>query len=303
MRPVAYVSVDLDTVDTHLAGYGVACEPCDRVYRTAVPRLLEMLDRLRLRATLFVVARDAAAEAELCREAVRRGHEIASHSLTHPLPFSRLATAALRRELVESRTRLEDALGTPVVGFRAPGWDVSPATLAAVAEAGYAYDASVFPSPALAAGALLRKLLARGTVSDVAAGTALGMATAVRRPHWTGPFGTLLEFPVAVSPVMRVPLLHTLWYLSPALVRRTLARLRRAGTPLSYQFHAADLLGLAEDGVDPRLSRHPGMHLPLARKVALVEHVLGRIAADYDVQTYAEAAALDGTARVRSEAV
>jgi hypothetical protein len=121
------------------------------------------------------------------------------------------------------------------------------------------------------------------------------MAFSPRRPHRTVDGGRLTEFPVAVSPVLRVPVLHTLWYLAPALARRTLAAVRRSRAPLSYQFHAADILGLVEDGVDPGMARHPGMRLPLARKEALLADVLGQVSASYDVRTYAEAAA-DGAA-------
>lgn len=290
-RPAAYVSVDLDPVDTHLAGYGITRACCDRIYRTSVPRILDLLDRLGIRATLFVIARDAEAEAGLWHEAVRRGHEIASHSVTHALPFSRLADDDLQRELEESRTRLERVLGTPVLGFRAPGWDVDRRTLEAVARAGYRYDASVFPSPALLPGTLLRMILARGALREVPSWAAFRMVFATRRPHVRGRT-RLVEFPVAVSPVLRIPLLHTLWYVAPpALCRRTLRAIRRAGTPLSYQFHAADLLDLEQDGVDPRMARHPGMRLPLARKQALLEDVLGQIARDYTVVRYADAVA------------
>lgn len=289
-RPPAFVSVDLDTVDTHLAGYGIVREPCDRIYRTAVPRLLDLFDRVGVRATLFVVARDAESEAPLWREAVRRGHEIASHSLTHPLPFTSLGPAELGREVAESRARLERAIGGPVLGFRAPGWYVDDATLAAVAAAGYRYDASVFPSPALGLHALVRKILARGAVRDASVWPALRRALSPRRPYRAGPDGALAEFPVAVTPVLRIPLLHTLWYAAPALARRTLAAVCRSGAALSYQFHAADILGLGEDGVDPRLARHPGMRLTLDHKVRLLEGVLRRIVASHEVTTYAAAA-------------
>ena len=43
----AVFSCDLDTVDRHLQGYGFDDLPaCDVIYRTAVPRLLELLDQL-----------------------------------------------------------------------------------------------------------------------------------------------------------------------------------------------------------------------------------------------------------------
>lgn len=295
-RPPAHVSLDLDTVDTHLAGYGVARERCDAIYRHSVPRTLELLARVGVRATFFVIARDAEAEAPLWRTVAGAGHEVASHSLTHPLPFASLPPDVLARELSESRERLEQVIGAPVVGFRAPGWDVAPSTLEAVARAGYRYDASILPSPALLAGSLLRFALSGGTARGLGLGRAARVALARRAPHRRGRARSLVEFPVAVSPLVRLPFTHTLWYLAPApLCRQTFRALRRRRTPLCYQFHSADLLGLEEDGVDPRMARHPGMRLPLRRKLDLLETVLGEIAGAYRAIPYAEA--LDERAR------
>ena len=66
-------------------------------------------------------------------------------------------------------------------------------------------------------------------------------------------------------------------------------RWARSRAPLSYQFHAADLLDLHGDGVDPRLGRHPGMGVPLARKRELLRSMLAGIAAEYEVVPYRDA--------------
>lgn len=294
--PIAHISADLDPVDTHLAGYGISRQPCDRIYRTSVPRILDLLDRVGVRGTFFVLGRDAGSQVGLWREAVRRGHEIASHSLTHPIPFATLPAAAKERELRESRQRLEDAIGRPVVGFRAPGWDVDAATLDAIADSGYLYDASMLASPALLPGAALRFVLSGGRMRSVSPGRLARMAFAPRGPHRVGAGGRMWEFPVAVSPWLRIPFTHTLWYLAPAaLCRRTHRAIRRSGTPLTYQFHAADLLDLDTDDIDPRLGRHPGMRLPLVRKTALLEGFLREVGATYDVCTYADAVARHAT--------
>jgi hypothetical protein len=288
-RTDAFVSIDIDPVDSHLAGYGIAAPPCDLVYRTAVPRFLDLFDRLGIRATLFVVARDAESQAPLWREAQRRGHEIASHSLTHPIPFASLPAAELARELSESRRRLEDSIGGPVLGFRAPGWDVGRPTLAAIAAAGYRYDASMLPTPALLAGAVLRFVLSGGRKRPHGVGRSLRAAFARRGPHQVRSAAGLYEFPVAVSPGLRLPFTHTLWYVAPrALCEYAYRAVRRSRTPLSYMLHATDLLDLRDDGVDERLARHPGMSLPLARKRALLEERLSAIAADYYVAPYAD---------------
>jgi peptidoglycan/xylan/chitin deacetylase (PgdA/CDA1 family) len=287
-KPVAHVSVDLDPIDTHLAGYGLAAPRCDRIYEASVPRILHLLDHLGLRATLFVIARDAERQARWWRDAAGRGHEIASHSLTHPIPFASLPAAVKTRELIESRARLEDAVGRPVLGFRAPGWDVDRPTLDTVAAAGYRYDASILPSPAVLPGALLRFLLSAGRMRELSLARAARLAFTPRRPYRLA--NGLWEFPVAVSPVLRLPFTHTLRYLAPAGVcRRTWRAIVRSQTPLMYQFHAVDLLDLDRDGIDPRMARHPGMTLPLERKHALLEDALRAIQASYRVRTYAEA--------------
>ncbi|HUI25228.1 MAG TPA: polysaccharide deacetylase family protein [Candidatus Kryptonia bacterium] len=291
-KPVAHISVDLDPIDTHLAGYGIASAPCDLIYRAGVPRILEVLDRVGLRATLFVVARDAEREASLWQDIVGRGHELASHSVTHPIPFATLPRDVVRRELCESRARLEAVVGRPIVGFRAPGWDVDQTTLGEIARAGYLYDASVLPSPAVLAGAVLRWVLSAGRMRSESLTRTLRFVFSRRLPYRLAGAGNVWEFPVAVSPWLRVPFTHTLWHLVPASVcRRTYRAIRRAGASLCYQFHPVDLLDLEGDRVDPRMARHPGMRAPLARKTALLEGFLREIARDYEVVPYADVVA------------
>jgi peptidoglycan-N-acetylglucosamine deacetylase len=292
----AVLSCDLDTVDRHLQGYGFEDpEPCDLIYRTAVPRLLDLLAELGLPAVLFTIARDAERQQDLLRRAVSAGHEIASHSLTHPQPFSTLADTEMREQLEASRRLLSDASGRDVVGFRAPAWDVDARVLRMVREAGYRYDASVFPTPALIASRLAAYRRSTGKRS-IFAMDLLGHAFAPLRPHAVGNgAGELVEFPIAVTPWLRMPVYHTFAYFVPArLFRRNLRALLRSDLPVLYEFHAADLLDLAEDRVDPRMARHPGMRETLASKRALLRDTLGAIAAARRVTTY-RAAVEEGT--------
>lgn len=284
----AVFSCDLDTVDRHLQGYGFEdVPPCDLIYRTAVPRLLEMLDELRVPGVLFTIGRDAEAQRGLLCEATAAGHEIASHSMTHPQPFSTLDDAALRHQLGTSRTQLSDAAGREVVGFRAPAWDVDARVLHLVREAGYRYDASVFPTPVLIASRLAayRRSTAKRSIFAM---DLLGHAFAPMRPHVVGNgAGELVEFPIAVTPRLRLPVYHTLAYFVPErLFRRNLEALLRSDLPVFYEFHAADLLDLVADGVDPRMDRHPGMRESLASKRARLRNTLRTIAAARRVTTY-----------------
>lgn len=288
----AIISCDLDTVDRHLQGYGIEdLPPCDRIYRTAVPRFIELLDEIGIPAVFFVIARDAESEGPLLREIADAGHEIASHSLTHPQPFRTLGDTDLEREVAESRSRLADITGREIVGFRTPAWDVDDRVLDAVARAGYAYDASSFPTPALIASRYAVSARSEGRFDAFRLAT-LRRALGRRKPHalatQTAGEWPLFEFPVAVTPLLRVPVYHTMsYFLPPWLFERSLARALRAPGIVSYELHAADLLDLTDDGIDSRMSRHPGMNLPVAEKRASLARVLRTIQREREVATYA----------------
>jgi hypothetical protein len=68
-----------------------------------------------------------------------------------------------------------------------------------------------------------------------------------------------------------------------------LRRLVRSRLPICYEFHAADLLDAAEDGIDARMSRHPGMKVRLAEKRAALKRILTTIAREREVLTYQQA--------------
>ncbi len=266
------LSVDLDGIHHHLQGYGVQAERAQvsPIYTLAVPRFLDLFARVGAPATFFSIVEDADANAPVLRDAVARGHEVGSHSLTHTLPFGTLPDAALEREVRGSRDALEQALGSRVVGFRTPGWDVSPRVLAAIERAGYAYDSSVFPSPAQLAAQLSMwwRLGRSGGVSP----SALRFAFSRRLPHRRG---GLWEVPVAVTRWLRLPYYQTLdFILGERVFDRLGAVLARGGDPVQFALHGIDLLEPAE--IDPRLHAHPGARLSLAHKTERIVRTLSR---------------------------
>ena len=277
-RGVAFVSCDVDPVDTHLAGYGVRPRsPCPLAATVAVPRLLALAAELGIRMTWFWVARDARTQAEVLRQAVAQGHEIAAHAWSHPVPFAREATR-LRHEVAAPRRALQAATGQPVWGFRAPGWDAPAAVRRAIADAGYRYDASAFPSPMLVANRIA--VARRGGRWRTLLAASWPTGSWSRRPRRRG---GLVEIPIATTPWLRLPCYHTLAHVLPdRIFDRILDACLRDEAPVGYVIHAVDALAL-DDGVDPRLARHPGMDRPLEAKLRRLRAVLGRIAAHRDV--------------------
>jgi len=288
-RPPATVSVDVDPVDLHLLGYGFLGLPADPlVYTAALPRLAEVFARCGVHATFFVVGRDAEAHAAILRALIAGGHEIASHSLSHPMPFVRVPRSRLVHELAESKQRLEAACGGEVVGFRAPNWDISPRAVISLAETGYRYDASAFPSPLLIPARALLALKAHDPRA------ALRMRpwpfTLHRQPfRWRDGSHEVFQFPISVTPWLRFLVYHTTRYLiGEKRFLKHLDGFARRGESLFYPLHAVDALGLTEDKVDTRLARHPGMEKSLADKLAMLEASLRPIAARFESLTYRE---------------
>ncbi len=115
--------------------------------RPCVRRILEMLSNHHASATFFVLGWVARRQPDLVRSIAQAGHEIASHGMTHTM-LCRLTREQLRCELLDSRRLLEDLTGKPVCGYRAPTFSITRKTawaLDVLADAGYAYDSSVFP--------------------------------------------------------------------------------------------------------------------------------------------------------------
>ncbi len=71
------------------------------------------------------------------RDLRRRGHEIGSHSCSHPLRMGHLSPARLREEWRTSRATLSGILGEDIRAASIPGGDFSPAVAVAAAEAGF----------------------------------------------------------------------------------------------------------------------------------------------------------------------
>jgi peptidoglycan-N-acetylglucosamine deacetylase len=108
--------------------------------RAGLPRLLKMLERRGIAATVFVTASDAVRHPDAMRELRDAGHEIASRGedLT-PLP---LLKERERNALARARDALARITGKPPAGFRAPSGELGPQSLRLLAELGFAYDSS-----------------------------------------------------------------------------------------------------------------------------------------------------------------
>lgn len=109
--------------------------------KVAVPLLLDLLDRLDLKASFFVPGKDAQRHPDSVRAIIARGHEIGHHGLTHRSP-DQLSREEEEAELLQGREILQK-LGADVVGYRSPSWDFSPYTRDLLEQHGFLYSSNL----------------------------------------------------------------------------------------------------------------------------------------------------------------
>ena len=110
-------------------------------------RLLDILDRERVRATFFILGWVAERHPALVREIASLGHEIACHGYGHRM-IQHLSRGEFEHDVTRAKRALEDAVGRSVLGYRAPTFSIMRATLWSLdvlVEAGFRYDSSIFP--------------------------------------------------------------------------------------------------------------------------------------------------------------
>jgi polysaccharide deacetylase family protein (PEP-CTERM system associated) len=114
-----------------------------------VATLLDLFERHRAKATFFFLGELALEAPQLVRATAQRGHEIGFHGHRHVM-LNTLSEASLRDELKTWKQKLEELSGTPVLGYRAPFFSLTRETawaLRSIADARFAYDASIYPGP------------------------------------------------------------------------------------------------------------------------------------------------------------
>ncbi len=152
-------------------------------------RLLAMFDEFGMKSTFFVLGWVTKKSPALVRRIHAAGHEIACHGLTHELVYNQTPDL-FRRETAESKALLEDAIGAPVLGYRAASYSITAESLWALdilCELGFTYDSSIFP-------------IAHDRYGIPGASTRPGRLRTPNGSH-------IVEFPLSTKPLlgMRIP--------------------------------------------------------------------------------------------------
>jgi hypothetical protein len=257
----------------------------DRLWSVAVPRIVDFLERNRVRATLFVVT-DHLKWPEV-REALgylaQQGHELASHTASHPYPFTGLGDADLRIEMESSKKVLEDTFGREVRGFRAPAYDIDARGLRTLESLGYEYDSSIMPTvlnPLIVLAARLKSGWRTRSPFHFAHMVAPlnpyypregGLVRSQAKPR------PLIEVPISVLPYSRLPFYPTFLNATRMVGLGPMICAARRLSFFNFEMHTIDFVSSEDvEGVDC-LAAHPGLSLNSDRKLAQYDRIISEL--------------------------
>ncbi len=291
-RPPVFIHIDLDGLWTLAGCYGYPEGKSfveDPVFERAPERLAGLLAAAGVKGTFFISGRDLERPEKRAAVAAlaRAGHELANHGWGHRIDLEALEPAGVEAELRRAQEAIGAVAGEAPWGYRAAGYAAGPKVLEACARVGIRYDGSVLPTPW--AGVLRR--MAEGLRNRVAreCGGGGGKPAPGGEPQY-GRGGSMkaqwyraaggkrvLRLPLAVSPVLRLPLQASMGImLGEARVRRGLAALARRGEPVTWLLHGMDVMAPEElaGRLPAALAGHRGFRVGLEERMRFISGVL-----------------------------
>jgi len=230
--------------------------------------LLDIFNKKNVRVSCFFLGWVAERFPGLVKEALARGHEIASHGYAHRLIYDMTAEEFFM-DAVKSKAILENITNKTVMGYRASGFSITGKSTwyyDRLIEAGYLYDSSVFP----------------------ASREHGGLANGSSEPHILSKTnGKIIEFPITTTTILgkRVCLFGGgyLRLFPYPLIRKNAKTVLKQGRPVIFYIHPRE--------IEPD---HPRLRMNLKRKfksyinlkttIKKIENILS----DFEFTTFAE---------------
>jgi hypothetical protein len=293
----ASISLDLDDKWSYMKVHGdPGWEKFPSYLDIVLPKVLDILDRLDIKITFFVVGQDAALERNhsILRSIVQRGHEIANHSFHHESWLKTYSKEKIEEEIRIAEEAIEKATGKKTNMFRGPGFSWSNDLLEVLQKRGYLFDASILPtylSPLMRRYYFWKSKLTKEQKKSRKElfGSFKEGFYPLKPFNWKLNSGkALLEIPVTTMPVFKIPF-HQSYLIYISNISYNLMKCylwfsvfmcKLTRTSPSYLLHPLDLIGSREA---PELAFFPGMNVQQEEKIKIFETALTILKKNFEV--------------------
>jgi polysaccharide deacetylase family protein (PEP-CTERM system associated) len=228
--------------------------------------LLDIFQEKEVQVTCFFLAWVAQKFPGLVKEALSRGHEIASHGFSHKLTYE-MGERPFFEDVKKAKDMLEDISGSPVSGYRATGFSVTEDTpwyFEKLIEAGYKYSSSVFPATR-----------GHGGLSTD------NFAPYIEKRH----NGEIIEFPISVAKQFGKPICFFgggyLRLFPYFLIKRKAQQVLKENRPVVFYIHPREI-----DPGQPRLPMNFKRAFKSYVNLKGTEQKVQNILDDFDVTTF-----------------
>jgi hypothetical protein len=209
--------------------------------------------------------------------------------MTHPFNFSNCGYEKKCSEILDTGKLLEDITGKKVVGFRAPCYDIDMDMLEILAENGYLYDSSVYPSYFKVLQLFVYVVLCRGKFRKMGS---LMTSFAPNKPYMLRK-NAMLEIPISMVPYMRFPFYSTVLFSTGMKFFNAQYHLVKRLKTLTYELHSIDLADDVEDRLRyyyPGIERHPCLRIGAKEKRRILIESISIFKKDFSINTMSEIA-------------
>ncbi len=300
-KPIASLSLDLDNKWSYMKTHGNKdWEALPTYLPRVVPRILKSLRDHSLKITFFIVGQDAsiAENHAVLRQIADDGHESGNHSFMHEPWLHLYQPEQLQQDLQKAHDAIEQATGKAPIGFRGPGFSISNDVLKTVKKMGYRFDATTFPNLLNPVGRWYFFWKSDLTAEEKEQrsglfGTMKDALNPIKPYRWQLDDGELVEIPVTTMPLIRIPI-HYSYVLYLATYSRFIAKMyyrislglcRLFRVQPSLLLHPLDFMGNDDD---PELKFFPGMNMPQAVKLEIMDELLGYLSSRFEVVTMSQ---------------
>lgn len=206
--PITFSSV-------HVDGPYIAMTFDDGPSATLTPKLLDLLAARHIKATFFVLGENVAEHPDIIVRAAREGHEIASHSWSHP-NFAKMSLEGVRSQLQRTDDAIASAAGKHPTLFRPPYGSITAREKEWIHDQ-FGYDIILWdvdpddwkrPGPAVVRSRILKQTRPGSIVlsHDIHAGTIEAMPSTLDELEAKGfKFVTVSELIAMATPVTPIP--------------------------------------------------------------------------------------------------
>lgn len=286
---IASVNVDMDTLNDYAYTYGknYAKFP-DPIYTIALPRLLRLLDKHKIKATFFVIGRDLNINEhyKAIKNIQKKGHEIANHTQSHLHNFERLSFKKQKDEIINCHQLVKKKLGLSMVGFRAPGYNLNKGTFKVLSRLNYLYDSSSFPTFLLPLLKLAIIVKSKGNNKSTGGGDIKNLFS--KTSVYLVEDHNLLEIPITVTPILRLPFMGTFNVIAgKKILKLNYQQIKLFRTPINYEIHPIEFLEFKKDKLPSIFKNHPGVKIPTDKKLEIYDTLLLMMKKDYKIYTLA----------------